>query len=201
MIKKSNADAIRKLSEPSKKIGDFDDDDDTDLSVVEDDQENSNNNNNRDNDAGKVANDKNEEVVDLKIEAKKRKLARKFDEDLLIGKDGLTRIYEDFPRNSRLNGGRGYEAEDIKRLTSIYKEWIYQLHPGFSFQDALMRSENLGSKGKVRHYLDKMRDREKGRYLVSVYIYTYYFCFLVFGINGKGFFYFAAFILVNDIFL
>ena len=49
MIKKSNADAMRKfrkLSEPSKKIqiGDFDDDDDdADVSIVKDDHENNNN--------------------------------------------------------------------------------------------------------------------------------------------------------------
>ena len=174
MIRKSNSDTIRKISEKdSKKIGSFedDDDDDTDISIVDDENNEKGSKEGAgggdgDGDGDNIKADE-EPTIELLKEKKKRKLLRPFNEDLLVGKDGLIRIYEDFPQKCRLNGGRGNEAQDLKRLTTMYKEWVFQLHPGMSFQDALVRSENLGSKGKVRTYLNKLRDREKCRYLVS----------------------------------
>ncbi len=168
MNRKSTSETLRKISEPSKKIGAFDDDDDddTDISIVDDERgqekENSNNNGGGDSEKEEV-----EVVVDLKKDEKKKRKLRPFNEDLLVGSDGLNRIYEDFPHNCRLNGGRGQEAQDVRRLTTMYKEWVFQLHPGMSFHDALLRTENLGPKGKVRTHLGKLRDREKCRYLVS----------------------------------
>jgi len=118
-----------------------------------------------------------EEIVQLKtsgdVEGEKikngvtKKTRRVFDESVLCNPDGLRRIYEEFPNACNFRG-RGHEAQDIKRLISKYKEWAFQLYPNIAFPDMLNRLDSLGKKGAVSIEMEKLRDRERNRYLVEV---------------------------------
>mmetsp|Transcript_9910 Transcript_9910/g.10012 ORF Transcript_9910/g.10012 Transcript_9910/m.10012 type:complete len:359 (+) Transcript_9910:61-1137(+) len=103
-----------------------------------------------------------EDATELK--RTKRKV-RRFDEDVLIGRDGIERIYEEFPKACKFQG-RGFEALDLKRLTTLYKEWAFQLFPNLAFEDLLSSTEKLGAKGKVRTVIENLRTRERERYML-----------------------------------
>ena len=111
----------------------------------------------------------NEEGKEGEIELKKkaRKKARPFNEDVLSSRDGLLRIYEEFPMSCKFRG-RGKEAEDLQRLLGMYKEWAFQLYPNLAMPDILARCDSLGGKGKVRSHMEQLRDRERCRYLNEV---------------------------------
>jgi len=49
----------------------------------------------------------------------------------------------------------------------MYKDWAFQLHPGMVFQDVLSKIEQLGSKERIRGYLQMQRENERNRYVVS----------------------------------
>ena len=53
------------------------------------------------------------------LKLKKRKLAKRFSDDTLIGKDGIERVYAEFPRVSKLRG-RGFEVIGYKLITIIF---------------------------------------------------------------------------------
>ena len=72
---------------------------------------------------------------ELEIKAKRKRI-KPFTEDILISDDGLQRVYKEFPRICHFKG-RGTEAKDMKRLTTMYKEWAFQLHPGLAFSEFL----------------------------------------------------------------
>jgi len=95
------------------------------------------------------------------------KKRRTFNEAVLTNRDGLLRVYQDFPTACPFRG-RGHEAADVKRLMSRYREWAFQLYPGLAFPDLLARCETLGTKAHVRAYCENMRERERCRYLVDV---------------------------------
>ena len=103
---------------------------------------------------------------DVELKKKARKKLRPFNEDILTSRDGLTRIYEEFPNSCKFRG-RGKEAEDLKALLSMYKEWGFQLYPNLALPDLLARCDTLGAKGRVRGQMEQLRDRERSRYLVS----------------------------------
>lgn len=113
---------------------------------------------------------KDEEKKDINIDElaikKKRKLMKPFNEDLLIGRNGLYKIYQNFPKFLDRAGRKGREGADILKFLTMYKEWAFQLHPGVSFDDVLLKCETLGSKGRVRHHLELMRTEERRRLLV-----------------------------------
>ena len=100
------------------------------------------------------------------LKKKKPRFARPLNEEMLMTPDGLLRIYEEFPKACPF-GGRGSEAKDLKRLTTMYQEWAFQLHPGIAFPDFLLKCEQLGAKASSRVHLQGMRDRERDRYVVS----------------------------------
>lgn len=104
-------------------------------------------------------------VADELVKKKKVKTSKPFSEEILTGRDGLVRIYEEFPHKN-LFRGRGFEAQDLKRIIKIYKEWAFQLYPGLAFSDLLGRCEVFGSKGKTRSCAVGLRDRERNRYTV-----------------------------------
>ena len=129
-------------------------------------------------------------IADELVKKKKAKTSKPFSEEMLAGRDGLVRIYEEFPHKN-LFRGRGFEAQDLKRIIKIYKEWAFQLYPGLAFSDLLGRCEVFGSKGKIRSCAVGLRDRERNRYTVHVFplvissylhtcgqIMTLYFCSL-----------------------
>lgn len=103
------------------------------------------------------------------LKTKKIKRARPFNEDLLCGDEGLLRVYEEFPIGCKFKTeSRGSESAYLRRLITMYKEWAFQLHPGIAFSDVLHKCESLGVKSKVRGLLEKLRERERERYVVSV---------------------------------
>lgn len=59
-----------------------------------------------------------------------------------------------------------FQAADLRRLTTMYKEWAFQLFPNLAFEDLLSSTEKLGSKGKVRHVVNELREIERRRYMV-----------------------------------
>lgn len=102
------------------------------------------------------------------INGRKPRIQRKpLTEEMLISKDGLMRVYEEFPKNCKFHG-RGSEAKDIKRMCTMYKEWAFQLHPGIAFPDFLQKCNELGSKARVRTHLEFLRDTERNRYLTEI---------------------------------
>lgn len=131
------------------------------------------NTNNKDDDANKGSG----EIEELKggdggveeIKKKARNVAKPFTEDVLCSTDGLTRIYEEFPPiYDKKESSRGNEANDLKKLMLRYTEWAHQLYPGLNFTDLVGKCEDFSSKGRVKSELDKLRDRERCRYLVDV---------------------------------
>lgn len=99
------------------------------------------------------------------LKKKKPRVTRPLNEEMLMTPDGLLRIYEEFPSACRFHG-RGSEAKDLKRLTTMYQEWAFQLHPGVAFPDFLIKCEQLGTKASSRVHLQGLRDRERDRYVV-----------------------------------
>jgi hypothetical protein len=86
-----------------------------------------------------------EATLGLKVPKKRRT----FNEAVLTNRDGLLRIYQDFPTACPFRG-RGHEAADAKKLMARYREWAFQLYPGLAFPDMLARCEVLGTKAQVR---------------------------------------------------
>ena len=110
------------------------------------------------------------------IVKKKARNSKPFTEDILVHPLGLQRIFEEFPQSFRFHNSNnfnstaasnGCEAKDIKRLMNMYKDWAFQLHPGMVFQDVLSKIEQLGSKERIRGYLQMQRENERNRYVVS----------------------------------
>ena len=110
------------------------------------------------------------------IVKKKARNSKPFTEDILVHPLGLQRIFEEFPQTFRFHNSNnfnstaasnGCEAKDIKRLMNMYKDWAFQLHPGMVFQDVLSKIEQLGSKERIRGYLQMQRENERNRYVVS----------------------------------
>ena len=117
----------------------------------------------------------NEPVEELIVKTVKKQ--KTFTEDILTGRDGLVRIYEDFPREG-LFRGRGHELQDMKRLLNIYKEWGFQMYPGLAFPDLLSRCETFGHKARTKICLRGLRDRERDKYVVRRSICRAYTRFL-----------------------
>jgi hypothetical protein len=115
--------------------------------------------------------DKDKDAVEgegeVELKKKARKKARVFNEDVITNRDGLLRIYQEFPMSCKFRG-RGKETEDLKRLLGLYKEWAFQLHPNLALPDILERCDSLGGRGKVRSHMEQLRDRERCRYLNEV---------------------------------
>lgn len=107
--------------------------------------------------------DKQEEA----LKKKERKTTRRFTEDILVSVDGIKRIHEEFPKACKFRG-RNFEAQDLKRLMTLYKEWAFQLFPSLAFEDLLNATERLGSKPQVRKQLLELRDQERIRYMSQV---------------------------------
>ncbi len=123
---------------------------------------------------GKDANGQKEVAPEL-LKTKRPRHNKPFTEDLLMGVTGLPRVYNEFPiASSKYQHTRGSEAAYLKRLITLYKEWSFQLHPGLSFEDVAMKCEILGSKTKVRMYMQQMRENERDRYIVSRLLHLCY---------------------------
>jgi hypothetical protein len=100
------------------------------------------------------------------LKTKKARHFKPFTEDLLVCPDGLEKVYNEFPLKLKYTKNMT-EGQYLKRLITSYKEWAFQLHPGISFTDVVSKCESLGSKGKTRTCMGRIRERERDRYLVS----------------------------------
>ena len=98
---------------------------------------------------------------------KKVKAGKNFSEEMLCGPEGLTRIYEEFPKVFHFRG-KGHEANDLARLTRLYKEWAFQLYSGLAFTDLLRSVHTFSTKGQVRTHMAEMRERERDKYMQKV---------------------------------
>jgi hypothetical protein len=58
------------------------------------------------------------EEPEIEIKTKKIKTRKVFTEEVLLRKDGLRRIYASFPSTCRFRG-RGFEAQDLKRMINM----------------------------------------------------------------------------------
>ena len=103
--------------------------------------------------------------VEELLRTKRVRHNKPFNEDLLISDAGMSRIYREFPLAINYQA-RGSEAAYLKRLITLYKEWAFQLHPGLSFNDVMLKCEALGSKAVVRNHLQHLREMERERYMV-----------------------------------
>jgi hypothetical protein len=104
-------------------------------------------------------------AVEELLGKKKARVTKPFTEDILVSKEGLPLIYEQFYKECRMKG-RGHEADDLKRLITLYSGWAWQLYPGLAFPDMINRIDTLGSKAVTRGCLLDLRDKERNRYLV-----------------------------------
>lgn len=50
----------------------------------------------------------------------------------------------------------------------MYNEWAYQLFPGVNTADLLDTVGKMGSKPAVKAYMNRLRDTERDRYIVSM---------------------------------
>jgi len=99
------------------------------------------------------------------IHKKKRiRSFKPFDEDLLVGVDGLTSVYESFHTKCSFHG-RGSETRDLKNLITQYKLWAFNLHPGTNAQDLYNKCESMGKNTKVKTALEILRIKERQRYI------------------------------------
>ncbi len=101
------------------------------------------------------------------LKMKERKQRISLNEAVLTNRDGLVRVYQDFPDSCEFKG-KGREAQDAKKIMNKFKEWGFQLFPSLAFPDLINRCESLGSKAPVRAYMENMRERERCRYLNEV---------------------------------
>jgi TIMELESS-interacting protein len=104
--------------------------------------------------------------VETQIINKKKRVRsfKPFDEDMLIGANGLTSVYESFHLKCLFHG-RGSETRDLKNLIKQYKLWAFNLHPGTNVQDLLNKCESMGKNKKVKTSLECLRIEERQRYL------------------------------------
>lgn len=103
-------------------------------------------------------------IPTIQLKAKQR--SKPFDEDLLLSAEGLRKIQKEFPKRCKLYG-KGREKDALKQLMASYQEWSFQLHPGISTADALLKCESMGSSARVKNHMKLLRDHERNQYLVS----------------------------------
>jgi hypothetical protein len=105
--------------------------------------------------------------VPAELQKKKRlRQLKPFSESDLEGPFGLAYVYENFPSLCKSNG-HGHEAADLNNLIEAYAEWAFRMYPGLAFPDVLSRTEILCSRGTMRESLERLRTRERSRFLVS----------------------------------
>lgn len=54
-------------------------------------------------------------------------------------------------------------------MICLYKEWAFQLFPGMSRDDLLEAVGKMGTKPAIKAHMNKLRDMERDRYIVSTF--------------------------------
>jgi len=97
------------------------------------------------------------ETVPMASATKKKKINRepKLDPNLLLEPRGLPALKT---LSEQLNfKGPSHEYQDLSLLMSKIEHWAHRLYPKYTFGDTLEKLESLGSKGRVRSVMQKMR--------------------------------------------
>ncbi|ORY78408.1 replication fork protection component Swi3-domain-containing protein [Leucosporidium creatinivorum] len=97
--------------------------------------------------------------VEEGVVQKKRRVVAKMDETRLLGPSGFPRLLEDAGK-FKLKG-KGHEAQDLKRLMSMYQLWAHQMYPKTNLRDTLKTVEKLCHKRSVQRALKQYRDESK----------------------------------------
>ncbi|GAA5951755.1 hypothetical protein JCM3765_003108 [Sporobolomyces pararoseus] len=90
---------------------------------------------------------------------KKRKAIAKMDETRLLGPTGFPKLMQDIKR-VKLKG-KGHEAQDLKRVLSVYQLWTHQMYPKTNLQDTLTTVEKLCHKRSIQRALKTYKDEWK----------------------------------------
>jgi hypothetical protein len=100
-------------------------------------------------------------------------------DDLLLSVNGIEKVYNEFPlylKSSSVTSG--HEGAYLTTLLTYYKNWQFQIFPGASFSDFISKTDTLGSKSRIRSYMNRLRDKERDRYLVSFFLFhPCFFCY------------------------
>lgn len=154
-MKKRNVDSIALGSEDSSSDGETDDD------TVQEKKTNGVHGSTEGEE--RTEKDDDDEAVELLLK-KKVKVGKTFSEDMVCGPEGLSRIYEEFPKVFKFRG-KGHEASDLNRMMRLYKEWAFQLYSGLAFPDLLRSVHTFSTKGHVRTHMAELREKERDRYM------------------------------------
>ncbi|GAA5911096.1 Csm3p [Sporobolomyces salmoneus] len=93
------------------------------------------------------------------VPAKKRRIVAKMDETRLLGPSGFPKLMQDIKR-VRLKG-KGHEAQDLKRVLSLYQLWTHQMYPKTNLRDTLTTVEKLCHKRSAQRALKTYKDEWK----------------------------------------
>ncbi|GAA5830320.1 hypothetical protein JCM3766R1_002868 [Sporobolomyces carnicolor] len=88
--------------------------------------------------------------------AKKRRVVAKMDETRLLGPSGFPKLIQDIQR-VKLKG-KGHEAQDLKRVLSMYQLWTHQMYPKTNLRDTLASVEKLCHKRSAQRALKTYKD-------------------------------------------
>jgi hypothetical protein len=108
--------------------------------------------------------------VEELLKTKRPRYNKPLTEELLLSVNGIEKVYNEFPlylKSSSVTSG--HEGAYLTTLLTHYKNWHFQVFPGASFSDFISKTDTLGSKSRIRSYMNRLRDKERDRYLVSVY--------------------------------
>ncbi|KAL0584322.1 hypothetical protein ABG067_005823 [Albugo candida] len=101
-------------------------------------------------------------ATENQIPKSKRKRST-LNEEHLLSWNGLKRLYHNF--SYRLGGDvAGNEAQALDNLLSAYRQWAFDLHPGYHFDQFLDRVETLGKNSQVRDLVVELREQEHKRH-------------------------------------
>ncbi|GAA5885357.1 hypothetical protein JCM16303_006017 [Sporobolomyces ruberrimus] len=87
---------------------------------------------------------------------KKKRVVAKMDETRLLGPTGFPKLIEDIKR-VKLKG-KGHEAQDLKRVLSLYQLWSHQMYPKTNLRDTLTTVEKLCHKRSLQRSLKTYKD-------------------------------------------
>lgn len=76
--------------------------------------------------------------------------------DHLISKRGIAELPEIIGKTQFK--GKGHERDDLKLLLFKAKHWAHRLMPNLTFEDFVLKAEQLGNKNPVKSFLSKIRN-------------------------------------------
>ncbi|RUS19311.1 replication fork protection component Swi3-domain-containing protein [Endogone sp. FLAS-F59071] len=103
---------------------------------------------------------KNGEDLDKVKKRKKRNPVKKVDAELLLSKDGLSRLRHE---GTKLRfQGKGNEAKDLRKFMNFYQMWAHELYPRLQFRDFVRMAENTCHQRRCRVHLTQWQNETTG---------------------------------------